>query len=154
MCAASSLQEMITLVVGEGKKETPFTIHKDILCKASPFFKAACKPEWMRAEDKVIKLPVDDPKVIQMMIYWIYHNEICVVEGDLDWDDYSCEAALESAWGLFAKLYVLGKKYQMPRLQVDAVDAILALHRIRSFPVGLIPWVYKIQQIKVTVYET
>jgi BTB/POZ domain len=66
---------MVTLIMGEEDDEKHFTIHKNILCAASPFFKAACKPERMKPIDRVLELPEDDDEMIQLMIYWTYHNE-------------------------------------------------------------------------------
>ena len=55
------------LLVGE--EEVPFLIHKKILCENSPFFESACKPEWMKDDEKTIKLPEDDPELVDIMIY-------------------------------------------------------------------------------------
>jgi hypothetical protein len=64
-----SLDESITLVVGEGEQQTFLNVHKNVLCAFSPFFEAACKPEWMK-DDKVIKLPEDDLEAVRGMVYW------------------------------------------------------------------------------------
>jgi hypothetical protein len=54
-----SLEHIVTLVVGRNE-DAIFTIHQNILCKASPFFEAACKSEWMKPDDRIIKLPEDN----------------------------------------------------------------------------------------------
>ena len=60
---SSTLSESITLLVGKDK--APKIAHKNVLCNTSPFFDAACKPQWMNPEKSVIKLE-DDPIVIQV----------------------------------------------------------------------------------------
>jgi hypothetical protein len=134
---------MITLRVGEGEQGAEFTAHKNILCKASPFFKAACKPEWMKPGDNVIKLPEDNAEVIKMMIFWIYHDEVCIAKFDDKSVIDTCEKALKAPWGLFAQLYVIGQKYQMPRLQDDAIDALLHHCEDHYLTAGIISWVYE-----------
>jgi hypothetical protein len=117
---------MIILIAGREDHQKHFTIHKKILCDASPFFKAHCKPEWMKNEEKVIKLLEDNAEVVQMLIFWIYHNQICI-SSKVCTEVKTCEEALKSPWGLFAQLYVIAQKYQIPLLQNNTIDALLDL---------------------------
>lgn len=136
---------MVTIKVGKGDQQAEFSIHKDLICKASPFFNAACKPERMKAEDRVIELPEDEPDVIQIMVYWIYHDVISITE-DMEANNGihgTVEKALKTPWGIFAQLYVVGRKYQMARLQNDTIDAILYHCKDYYLPTSLIPWVYE-----------
>ena len=78
----------------------------------------------------------------------MYSDELCVHEKDLR---FSCcwttspQEAMESYWGLFAKLYVIGDKYGMPRLQNHCIDAILQSRRagLRIICPAIIPYVYE-----------
>lgn len=54
-------------------------VHKDILCTQGGFFMAAFKKEWMPADDQVLKLPADNPKVISAFMYWTYRKRIYLV---------------------------------------------------------------------------
>jgi BTB/POZ domain len=143
----SALREIITLKVGKGGQQIEFTVHKDVICEASPFFKAACKPENMKPDSRVIELPEDEPEVIQIMVYWIYHNEICinqqVLKREYEGDRDSCVQALTTPWGLFAQLYIVGKKYKMSSLQNDAIDALLDHGIWNTLTICIIPWVYE-----------
>lgn len=120
------LGEVITLLVGRdpGKKDSKFIVHKEILCAASPFFEAACKLEWQRVEKDIIRLPEDDPEVIKAFIHWIYFN------GDiqLPLESRDRRNPIDRPEGLLVKLYILGDKYQMPRLRNQAVDALDRYH--------------------------
>jgi len=55
------------LLVGED--EIRFLVHKRILCENSPFFESVCKPEWVKDHEKMIKLPEDDPELVEIMVY-------------------------------------------------------------------------------------
>jgi hypothetical protein len=55
------------LVVGE--EEIQFRIHEKILCENSPFFKSLCKSAWLKDHEKMIKLPKDDPELVDIMVY-------------------------------------------------------------------------------------
>lgn len=116
-----------------------------MLCDASPFFKAACKPEWMTPDERTIKLPEDDPVAVQAMIYWMYHNEICIPEGlvsESDTDHLENDG-MRTAWGLFVRLFILGQKYQIAGLRNDAIDGILELRKGFCLPLGIVPYAYR-----------
>ncbi|KAK0119953.1 hypothetical protein ONS95_011377 [Cadophora gregata] len=138
------LDEVIRLEVGGCENLTKFTVHKTVLCPSSPFFESAYKPEWMTAEERVIRLPNDDPIAVRAMVYWMYHNIICI-SGEMDELEIGNteEDAMKSAYGLLAKLYILGEKFQMPRLRNDAIDAILYRYESTgSFDIGINSYVY------------
>lgn len=139
-----SLEECITLEVGEGDATTKFTVHKNVLCAASPFFQAACKPECMEPEEMVIKLPEDDPDAIRALVYWMYENKICMSsETYCRGDGTTNEEAMNSAWGLLTKLYVLGEKPQIRRLRNLAIHALLCLRRDKECTnFGVMEFVY------------
>jgi len=137
------LDDIITLEVGEDENLTRLAVHKTVLCSSSPFFEAACKPEWMKAEDRVIKLPVDDPVAVKAMVCWMYHNIICI-SSEMDGHEESDtkDDAMKTPYGLFAKLFVLGEEYQMPRLRNHAIDAIIHRSEEDSFAIRINPYVY------------
>jgi hypothetical protein len=115
----SLFSEIATLIVGADK--VPFNAHKRMLCDASPFFQAGCKPEWLK--DNIITLPDDSPEAAQVMLYWIYHHKLGVPKRlfhgpkSLDIGD-----GLETAPGLLVKVFILREKYQMPKLRNDSLD--------------------------------
>ncbi|KAE8442665.1 hypothetical protein EG329_002963 [Mollisiaceae sp. DMI_Dod_QoI] len=118
----NSLGDTITLLVG--KDEIPLTVHKTVLCDSSPFFAAACKPEWQALEVGVIRLPDDAPDTIRAMAYWIYHDEICVPK-KFNHSATEETGLRESKEFLFVNLFLVGDKYLMPRLRNHAIDALL-----------------------------
>ncbi len=142
------MDEAATLVVGESDQQAKFTVHKNILSAASPFFEAACKLEWMKAQGRVIKHPDDDLEAVRALVYWMYGNRICVskdilTRGPLDEFTPTNQEAMVSPWGLFVKLYVLGEEYQIPRLRNHAIDAILHFRTKCDLELGVTPYVYQ-----------
>lgn len=66
----SATSRIITLLVGE--QEVPLFIHENILCESCPFFVSACRPEWMKDNEPTVKLPEDDPELINITLYCKY----------------------------------------------------------------------------------
>ena len=60
---------LITACIGPEKH--CFPIHKNLVCNASDFFKAACNGPFKEA-DGVVCLPEQDPKIFKHFIYWLY----------------------------------------------------------------------------------
>jgi len=118
--AVSGFDDLITLKVGQEKKV--FTVHKRILCDSSPFFESACKPEWMISDERIIELPEDDPVAIDHMLYWMYFDQVSIPKRHMS-SNQGVDSGMDSAAGLIAKMYVLGQKYQIPRLRNEIVDA-------------------------------
>ncbi|KAG4438069.1 hypothetical protein IFR05_006435 [Cadophora sp. M221] len=142
----SGLDEIISLVVGNEPQTTTLSIHKSVLCETSPFFKAACKPEWLKSEDKVIRLPEDNVDAILAMIYWMYQDRI----GFTDKQEASyrfeilSESEMDSIWGLWSRLYIIGDKYGIPRLRNHVIDAMFHYRdKVGQLPSLLIPYVYQ-----------
>lgn len=53
----------------------------------------------------------------------MYYNEICTLKGVLSRAGY-LEEETDNLLATFVKLFILGRKYQMPTLQNNATDAI------------------------------
>lgn len=106
-----ALEEVVTLEVGKDDKQVKFTVHQNMLCAASLSFQAACKPEWMKREDRVIKLPEDDPEAMRVFIYWVYHDKISIPMGlkESNASD-DMKEAMKTVFGLLTKLYLVGEK--------------------------------------------
>ncbi|KAE9373267.1 hypothetical protein N431DRAFT_337511 [Stipitochalara longipes BDJ] len=139
-----SLEEFVTLEVGEGDEQVKISVHQNILCAASPFFEAACKPEWMKSEGRVIKLPEDDPEAIRGFVYWAYYDEISIAkELPVSQRSDNMENAMQTVFGLLAKLYLLGEKYQIPRLKNDAIDATMLYNPNSWLPIATVLHIYE-----------
>jgi hypothetical protein len=67
---------MITILVGQ--EEHPFTVHKDILCAKSKFFKAACSSRWASGREKVVRPLHGTAAQFQMYVSWVYTSQFHV----------------------------------------------------------------------------
>lgn len=101
--------------------EETFTIHKELICYYSRFFKAALEGSWTEAETGVVKLPLDSPVVFETFQAWLYSQNL-----ELD-------EAQESDVLFLMKLQVFGDKVQVPEFQNAALDA-LRLLKLNSKP--------------------
>jgi hypothetical protein len=104
--AGTAFSEMVTFLVGP--EEAPFTIHKNTLCEASAFSEDACFDV-----NTTIKLPEDDPDAVQIMLYWIYHNKLCMPMTLFQIKNVAITDGMNTGPGLLAKVFVLGEKYQV-----------------------------------------
>ncbi|KAL2070635.1 hypothetical protein VTL71DRAFT_13661 [Oculimacula yallundae] len=136
--------ETITLKVGIEPETKAFSVHKAVLCEVSSFFKAACNPTWMKNEDKVIRLPDDNPEAIQAMIYWMYQDKLGITDDEYEAPTRSGEA-LDTFWGLLVKIYIVGDKYDLPGLRNQVIDTLIyEMENVGDeFPMGIIPYIYE-----------
>lgn len=96
-------------------------------------------------DNKIIELPDDDPEVVQVILYWVYHNEICLRQGLLRREDNGSPTPnMKMAWGMLVKVYILAENYQMRRLRNNAIDAMLLLEGDWDpYDVDMISYVYE-----------
>ena len=65
-----------------GQKETPVSVHPQVLIGSSAFFQGALKKEWL-GEEPAIKLPEDETPTVQAYVTWLYTGSIlCKREAD------------------------------------------------------------------------
>ena len=99
-----------------------FTIHKGILCKDSSYFLAALNGNFKEALENKITLPEDHAEIFQIFQQWAYSGSMRY--GDTD------EAALSTA--LLIVIYTFAEARDIPKLQNQALDAIITRHKNRS----------------------
>ncbi|KAF2433753.1 hypothetical protein EJ08DRAFT_566670, partial [Tothia fuscella] len=78
----------------------------------STFFRKALNGAWKEADERCVKLPKDDPGLVQMYLHWVYSSKIAI-----DKDSYDEDMAL-------ARLYVLEDKLQDDRFKDAISDAL------------------------------
>ena len=95
-----------TVTVLVGSEEQSFTIHQDLICAKSKFFKAACSTRWRSGNERAVRLPDADPSIFKAYSNWIYSGglpkDTCTSERSDD--DKAAETAL------LVELYILGDK--------------------------------------------
>ncbi|KAI1160436.1 BTB/POZ protein [Nemania serpens] len=110
-------------IVCDGKH---YRVHKCIICPRSDFFAAACRGGFKEAREGKISLPDDDPKAVDLMIWYFYHLDYEVhgaggATGQLP-PGMSSIAVIDSELMVHAKVYALAEKYLIGSLKSLALE--------------------------------
>ena len=83
---------VVTIFVDKSKR--PFHLHLDLLCDASPFFKAAFAGNFKEASEKTMQLPDDHESTFELFADWLYcqRYEMLPREDDDHKDDQDADA--------------------------------------------------------------
>lgn len=107
---------IVTILVGRDKK--PFQVHRDILCSKSDYF------SHLLPAHSTPDLTLDaDPAAVALFVNFLY------------WQHYTLpRSCLETSEQIFthARLYILGARFRIPRLQEEALTKIYELVRNES----------------------
>ena len=103
---------MVLIVVGQEK--TQFHFHKGLLCKASPYFRAALEGGFKEAEMQIIEWPEEKATIVKVFQVWLYSGSVSLLPED--------EAR---PWGILVSLYVLAEGHDLPALENSIIDYIL-----------------------------
>jgi len=76
-------------MVGSQSQKKEFVVHKNTLCRDSPFFRAACGREWKEGQEKKIRLRDTAPEIFNLYVHWLHKENI---DTDLLPDDESEES--------------------------------------------------------------
>ncbi|KAI5251711.1 putative autophagy protein Apg5 [Aureobasidium subglaciale] len=105
---------LVTVEVGAEKKR--FTIHKNLLCFYSDYFRGAFNGNFKEANEKKISLPDEDLGLFWIFHGFIYTNRLC------DTDD---KAGSDIQSRVLIKLWFFGDKYLAPAFQNMAMDCLI-----------------------------
>ncbi|PVH85701.1 hypothetical protein DL98DRAFT_377704, partial [Cadophora sp. DSE1049] len=64
----------VTLLVGSKRKE--FMVHKNLICRASDFFKSAFVGDFQEGQSGTISLAEDNPGAVSLFVDWIYQGVV------------------------------------------------------------------------------
>ncbi|KAF2007946.1 hypothetical protein P154DRAFT_528596 [Amniculicola lignicola CBS 123094] len=71
--------QTVRVIVGsEYEAQESFTIHKDLICSRSPFFRKALAGSWKEAAEQIVPLPSDDPEIFQWYLQALYAGDLRV----------------------------------------------------------------------------
>lgn len=96
-----------------GSEAKRFLIHKDVLFKQSPYFRAAlAEGRWKESQDNTVELDETDPNIFKdFLVEWLYTGKL-----DENLADTTC-----------IKGYIFADRYDFPKLRFDV---IANLHKI------------------------
>ncbi|MCJ1379093.1 hypothetical protein MMC17_002193 [Xylographa soralifera] len=104
---------IVTVIVGEEKRV--FKIHKNLLCSASSYFKAALDGKFKEAEEQKIKLLEEKPDILESFQLWLCTKSI-IDEG---------ESVTTFDFDLLIGIYVFAESRLVMALQNLAIDMII-----------------------------
>ena len=105
--------EPVKIVVGTGPNATTWYIHRALLIKHSPYFRAALEPyRFAEASSNSVFLPDDDSNAFRTLAQWIY--TVGIAKPKIDQKE-----CLD-----IVKAYCLGDKLGMPQFKNDVLIAL------------------------------
>ena len=102
-----------------GESETSFRVHKDFLCEASPFFRAALTTDFKEATEERVTLLEDDADTVDRFVQWLYTKSY-----QLSSSERSDEHYLQ-----LARLYVLADKLQVCTLKDEIIRELFQIRK-------------------------
>ena len=109
-----------------------FTVHRDLLCTNSKFFKAACSKLWAEGSEKVVRLPEVKVDAFQAYLVWAYTGRVAVNKG-----------APRDELTATVDLYLLGDVLDDPSLRNAAMRSL-----VTSIPVwNVVPYLELVNHI-------
>lgn len=125
---SSDWNKFITIQVGGSKPEFPsqtfesdytetktFLVHETQIRTPSLFFEAALGREWKESEERLVKLPHEDPEVFELCLRWVYSHRIVLQPAQQNPRDKM------PACSLLARAYVLADVLE----DIDAKDSLI-----------------------------
>jgi|SRR5271154_1848039 len=67
---------VVTVIVGRGDQAQPFTIHKNLLSRASSYFCSALKSNFREGCKETLELEEDCPMIFEVLYRWLYSGYI------------------------------------------------------------------------------
>ncbi|KAH3948663.1 hypothetical protein HBH70_071730 [Parastagonospora nodorum] len=117
-----------TIIVGSDQKR--FVVHQGLLTHYSEFFRAALTGRFKEAEDKVVKLEDQSPRIFEVFVHWLYYQRF----PDADHNDgaeiielFQDEACLEKRYnsvGTLIKLYVFADRHDVEKLRLATINEL------------------------------
>jgi hypothetical protein len=124
---------ILTIVVGATGNTRNFHIHQALLTARPKFFEKAMQKGWKDAEEKLVKLPEDDPDTFAIYEQVVYTGRVPLLEviddGVLKGDNKStwCQVSetCDHDYISLSALYVLAEKLQNLKARNTTVEAII-----------------------------
>jgi BTB/POZ domain len=114
-------QDDSTVRVSVGPAKASFSVHKNLVCKISPFFRGACNSLFKEALNDEIYLPEQDPEAFDIFLEWLYTRLIRFFPHPLNEQDI---AENNAWWILVTQMYVLAQYLQITSFGNDVIDLI------------------------------
>ena len=121
-CGRTPNSPIATVHVGKYCKT--FSIHRALLCHHSAFFRAALSGKSMEAEEMMVVLDEDDPRLFTLVYHWMYTGDL----DSLELPSRPVHAVLQD----LVKLWAFAGKFGMLQLRNHAID-VFHNHTLESW---------------------
>jgi hypothetical protein len=100
-----------------------YHVHRAVVCTQSDFFSAACRGTFKEAQEGKIDLPDDDPRLVDIMVHYLYHFDYDVQLHGVETDGHRTNDSEPGGGALLthAKVYSLAEKYLIHGLKAVAL---------------------------------
>ncbi|KAH7317160.1 hypothetical protein B0I35DRAFT_434664 [Stachybotrys elegans] len=107
----------VEVIVGPDPNPTLFSVHEELICKASPFFKKALGGEWTEAKSRSVRFKDHDASGFHIYLNWLYCHTLPVRGKDQGGPG-------DTEYMELAKAYVLGDFLQHTSFKDAVLDAM------------------------------
>jgi hypothetical protein len=114
--------KVIAVRVGLEGHYTDFTTHEQLISASSDYFKAALGRDWRDAKERLVKLPLCDPKAFQIYVQWLYSGPLYAAS--------SKDPTPTIDWAIVTQGYLLGDYLQDSNYKDTVLDVMR--ERIKS----------------------
>ena len=122
-----SLQGDLIVTIYVSNDREVFRVHQNLLCNASPVFKAALAGNFRESSDHSMDLPEEDVGSVNRLVQWLYTKRYQL-------GDCRPEENLHARYWQLARLNVLADKYDIVTLRNDIVLNFFKLYTILEVP--------------------
>ena len=128
-------------MVGPAGKEQRFTIHKDLVCASSKFFKVACSKRWAEGRAKQVRLDEVRTDTFRAYVVWVYAEKITANKST----QADAKAAALDEFTEMVDLYLLGEYLDDLRLRNAAMKALITNGKLWAIQLrpGLVDHIWK-----------
>ena len=122
-----SIEDIVALV---GSDETRFVVHKNLMCKGSKFFQAACRGEWKESTERLVHFPEVQPGVLSIYLGWIYTCKVDVSRdggetGSSRYEEGTTDERHQEISSAHVHSYILGNMVIDRRFQNATIDEFI-----------------------------
>lgn len=118
---------MVKITVGKEHKE--YSVHKDLLCHYSSFFRGALNNSFKEGEEQAVTLDDERTDVFEAFIHFVYTGQLMDDETKIDYATLNGEETINHSsrtQRLMIKIWIFGDKRGAPRVQNQALNALHA----------------------------
>jgi hypothetical protein len=133
--------QLATVTVGTGPKQHTFSIHKQLLAQASPYFDRALNGPFLESTSNTLTLERLCPIAFEVLYQWLYSGKKLTI-ADFSKFGGMAEYYETEAWDqlFYLRLFVLGDETMVLELKIHAYERLVgSRHGFFSLSAGCMP---------------